>query len=145
MDDKLKFNLTAIAKISVSMLLIDIIYLSTIKGTWNTMVSNIQNKKMSIKMHYAAIVYILMIIGLWFLVFKDRYEDKSIKKGLNEDSLTYILKAGVLGLLVYGVFDFTNLAIFSNYNLLVGISDFIWGGILFALVTLITISLEPVF
>ena len=38
----------------------------------------------------------------------------------------------VFGVCIYGVFDFTNLAIFRRYKLDLAISDMIWGGILFA-------------
>ena len=37
----------------------------------------------------------------------------------------------ILGLIIYGVFDFTNLAIFENYSLKLGLIDMLWGGILF--------------
>ena len=40
----------------------------------------------------------------------------------------------LLGLLTYGIYDFTNYAIFTKWDLKASIVDMIWGGVLFALV-----------
>jgi uncharacterized membrane protein len=50
--------------------------------------------------------------------------------------------AFILGFCVYGIFDFTNMAIFKKYNLKTAISDTLWGAILFFIVTNITYSLK---
>ena len=42
-----------------------------------------------------------------------------------------VLDAFLLGLAVYGVYETTNLAIFKNWNPVIGVVDTIWGGILF--------------
>ena len=39
----------------------------------------------------------------------------------------------MLGIVIYGVFDFTNIALFSNYNLFIAIQDNVVGGTLFYL------------
>jgi uncharacterized membrane protein len=44
------------------------------------------------------------------------------------------LEAFKLGVAVYAVFDFTNLAMFKNYSLQFAIMDSLWGGVLMALV-----------
>ena len=49
-----------------------------------------------------------------------------------------ILIGGTLGLIIYGIFDFTNLSLFKNYNLKIAIIDTIWGSILFTLTTYIS-------
>ena len=46
--------------------------------------------------------------------------------------------AFILGLCIYGVFDFTNYAIFKNYNMFIGALDMLWGGILYYVVTWLT-------
>jgi len=43
-------------------------------------------------------------------------------------------EAFILGLMIYGVFDMTNIALFKNYNIFIGIIDIIWGGLLFYIV-----------
>lgn len=44
------------------------------------------------------------------------------------------MEAFLLGASVYAVFDFTNYAIFKNYDLRIAIADTLWGGVLFTAV-----------
>ena len=46
---------------------------------------------------------------------------------------------GLLGLLTYGVYNFTCMSIYSDYGLDVALRDTLWGGTLFTLVTYLTL------
>jgi len=59
---------------------------------------------------YAAGAYVLMIFGLSYFVLGFGSE-------LTNPTNQLVTKAFVFGIVVYGIFDFTNLAIFTNYNL----------------------------
>ena len=61
------------------------------------------------------------------------------KNHIIEDALYY---AFPLGLLIYAVFDMTNLAIFSQYEWKTGLIDMIWGGVLTFLVAIIVKKIE---
>ena len=50
--------------------------------------------------------------------------------------------AFILGFCIYGIFDYTNLAIFKNYKLKTALQDQIWGSILFTLVTIIVYLIQ---
>jgi uncharacterized membrane protein len=110
-----------------SMLALDSVYLSTIGGPlFSKMVKGIQNKEMKLNVYGAIGSYILLILVLYKFIIMERR------------SLT---DAFILGLCVYGVFDFTNIAIFHNYKLLPALIDTVWGGVLFYSVTWITYKL----
>lgn len=47
------------------------------------------------------------------------------------------LEAFLLGLCVYAVYDFTNLATLANYDWRFAVADSLWGGILFAIVHMV--------
>jgi hypothetical protein len=49
---------------------------------------------------------------------------------------------GLLGLLTYGVYNFTCMSIYSDYALDVALRDTLWGGVLFTLVTYATLKLS---
>tara|TARA_Y100001958_G_C21243369_1_gene572130 strand:+ start:3852 stop:4190 length:339 start_codon:yes stop_codon:yes gene_type:complete len=105
------------------MLFLDTLYLSTIGGKpFLKMVTHIQNKPATVNYWYATVVYILMIFGFYYFI---------VKKKLSNT------EAFMLGVFVYGVFDFTNIALFSNYNLTIAIQDTLWGGILFYLTNIL--------
>lgn len=46
------------------------------------------------------------------------------------------------GLAVYAVYDFTNYATLTNYDLMFGVSDSIWGGVLFTIVRNVALALN---
>jgi len=109
-----------LAKFAITMLVLDSIYLSSFSGQYNTMMKNIQKSPLKMKPLYALVVYILMILGWKLLIDKP-----------NEKQSNIVSNSIILGLIIYGVFDFTNLAIFDNYSLKLGLIDMLWGGILF--------------
>ena len=41
--------------------------------------------------------------------------------------------AFLFGLIIYGVYDMTNMALFKKWSLILSILDIFWGGILFSL------------
>jgi uncharacterized membrane protein len=111
---KILFNIFIILTI------IDSVYLYLTKSLFEKMVLQIQNSDIQIRLNSAIMVYILITIGLYYFIIKE-------KKSPYE--------AALLGLVIYGVFDFTNYAIFKNYNIYIGLLDTIWGGILCGLTT----------
>ena len=72
------------------------------------------------KLIYGFITYLLMTITLYYFVIKD---NKSI----------YI--AMLLGLLIYGVYNGTNIITINSYKLKVAILDTLWGTTLFGITT----------
>jgi len=100
---------------AVVMLLLDYIYLYLTKDSFIKMVVNIQNTTFKFNLLGAIISYTLLIIAN----YKFLYNKKSDYKD-----------AFLLGIIIYGVFDGTNLALFKNYDINLGIKDTLWGGIL---------------
>jgi len=106
----IQFILTAIL-----LLAIDSIYLKLIAPIYNMQVKKIQGKEINFRVYSAIIVYIILITGLYYFVIG---QNKSTKEG------------AFFGLVIYGVFDFTNHAILDNYSLSLAIMDTIWGMVL---------------
>ena len=112
----------------LSFLFLDSIYLHFVKGHFGRQIKLIQGSSMNVNLLAAVIVYTL--IGIQWYVF--------IYKKINKTNMVeMVTKAFLLGLTTYGIFDFTNLAIFKDYTLKSALMDTIWGGILYKLVTLI--------
>lgn len=112
--------LLTIVKILFYMLALDSVYLYFTKAMFGDMVTKIQKTAMQIRMGGAIVVYLLLALGLYYFIIKPNRS---------------IWEAGLLGLVIYGTFDFTNYAMFKNYDVLIGIMDTAWGAILFASVT----------
>jgi uncharacterized membrane protein len=115
---------------SIIMILIDIVYLSFIgKPIFDRTVSAIQNSSLVVNIPPAIFTYILMAVALNYFIISANKPP---------------FDAFILGFCMYGVFDFTNMAIFKKYNLKTAIGDTLWGAILFFTVTKITYLLKRV-
>ena len=106
---------------------IDAVYLSTMSGFFNILIKNIQGKKIKFKMLGAIICYILLIFGLNYFI-------------LNRNKSPF--EAGLLGLVIYGVYESTNYAILDKWNLEALFLDTIWGFVLFYITTYLTYKLN---
>jgi uncharacterized membrane protein len=120
--------MSTILLILVIMLLLDLVYLYFTKSIFGELVAKIQRTAIQFRIEGAIIVYLLLAIGLYYFI---------VKPGLSA------WEAGLLGLVIYGTFDFTNYTILKNYDLKIAIMDTVWGSLLFALTTLIVGKVYP--
>jgi len=107
---------------AILFVIIDSIYLSLIKGYFLNQVQQVQKSPIKINFLATFICYIFLIIGLNYFII-------SPKKSPSD--------AFLFGLVVYGVYETTNWALFNNWSVLTVIMDTLWGGTLFALTTYI--------
>ena len=99
---------------------VDSIYLNIIKIFFQKQIERVQGSATKINFLGAALCYLFLVIGLNYFIIKPR---KSISE------------AFLLGLIIYGVFETTNYALFKNWSIITVIIDTLWGGILFAVTT----------
>lgn len=102
---------------ATAMLLLDSFYLNMVKPSWMSMISGIQGSKIELRMTSAILVYMLMSFALYYFIVLPRRS---------------VYDAALLGLVIYGVFDMTNHALFKNYKLTNALLDIAWGATLFA-------------
>jgi uncharacterized membrane protein len=82
----------------------------------------VQGTPLQVNLLGTVLCYIFLIFGLNYFIIKS-------KKSAYD--------AFLLGILIYGVFETTNYALFKKWSILTVIMDTLWGGILFAIVTFI--------
>ena len=83
----------------------------------------IQKTTMKVNILPAAISYFLLAVGITLCIVQD--------KPVWWHNTLY---AGCLGLIIYGVYNATNAAIFTDYSTYIAIKDTIWGTFLMAIV-----------
>ena len=120
--------LITIILIVLIMVALDSVYLFLTKSLFGEMVAKIQRTAIQFRLEGAVVVYLLLAIGLYYFI---------VKPGLSA------WEAALLGLVIYGTFDFTNYAMFKNYDLKIAIMDTVWGSLLFALTTLVLAQVYP--
>ena len=108
---------------AIIVVVIDSVYLNLVKGFFARQIADVQKSPMKINMTATILVYVFMIFGLNYFIIR-RHASVS--------------DAFLLGLVIYGVFEFTNMALFDNWRITTVLLDATWGGILFALTTFLT-------
>ena len=116
-------DILKVCVLTVCILILDIAFISLNMEMWRRDVQIIQRSPLRLRFKFALITYILLVIGVCvFVLFSDT------KTTIEKMSLGF-----VWGIITYGIFDFTNLSMFSNYKLETALTDTIWGGVMVAL------------
>ena len=105
---------------AIVLIAIDSVYLNLIKGFFQKQIQAVQGSTVQINYFGAAVCYVFLVTGLNYFIIKP-------KKSAND--------AFLLGLVIYGVYETTNYALFKNWSILTVIMDTLWGGILFYITT----------
>lgn len=101
---------------------IDFIYINLIKNYFKNQIENVQNSPMKVNILGGFLCYIFLIFALNYFIIQPK---KSV------------YDAFFLGILIYGVYETTNYALFTKWSFLTVIIDTLWGGTLFASTTFI--------
>ena len=113
--------------------LIDYVYLSRVSSHFSEIVEKITKEEMIFNLPKAVGAYFFLILGLYYFILKD----------LNPDNLREkIISAMILGWVIYGTYDFTSGAILKDYDWHTMIMDTTWGGILYGLVTYLSLNIS---
>ena len=114
---------------AIILVCVDFIYLNLVKPLFAWQIKKIQQSPMEINYLGAIICYIFLIFGINYFIIKPNKSPQD---------------AFLLGLVIYGVFETTNYALFKNWSSLTVVIDSLWGGILFALTTIIVNKLRTI-
>jgi len=104
------------------LILIDAVYIYLTTSLFQKTILSIQGSPLQFNIYGAILCYVFLVLGLNYFILNP-------KKG--------VMDAFILGIVIYGVFETTNLAILKKWPTYVVIMDTLWGGTLFALTTYI--------
>jgi uncharacterized membrane protein len=116
------FLITAILLVAI-----DFIYLQFIRNYFENQVKIVQGSPLQVNLLGLVLCYIFLIFGLNYFIIKSKRN---------------AYDAFLLGILIYGVFETTNYALFKKWSIFTVILDTLWGGTLFAIVTFIINNLR---
>jgi len=122
--------------LAVIILALDAVFLYLAKDIFARQVMLVQGTAMKVNIPSAAICYLLIVVGLYYFVLRHIIVPNatSAAAAVQTMRLSYGIKAAFfLGILVYGVYETTTLAILRNWSPVTAIIDTTWGGTLFAL------------
>jgi len=110
------FNFTFLIS-AILFIMMDSFYFHFMKGHFVKQIQAVQGSKLQINFMGAALTYLFLIIGLNYFIIKPK---KSVQD------------AFLFGIVIYGVYEATNYALFKEWSLITLIMDTLWGGVLFA-------------
>jgi uncharacterized membrane protein len=114
---------------AIIFIITDFVYLNIIKDYFLNQIKIVQGSEAKVNYLGVALCYIFLIAGINYFIIKPR---KSVSD------------AFLLGIVIYGVYETTNYALFKNWSIITVIIDTLWGGLLFAFTTYIVNLLRSV-
>ena len=126
--------------IFILILITDYVWLSTKAPMYQATVHQVQKTPMNVRYMGGLVAYIFVILGL--ILFTFPMIRANCVKSPNCANISNVLKnaliyGGGLGLVIYGVFNSTNYAIFDKYSISTAIQDTAWGVFLFTFVSVV--------
>ena len=115
---------------AVILLILDGVYIYTNRTFLIGQLEAVQQSPLKANILSAVACYILILTGLNFFIF--RYKSRTIEE--------HTWNAFVLGVVVYGVYETTNYATLKAWTLKMAVMDTVWGGILLAATTYLTLT-----
>lgn len=116
-------NIKTILFSSIIFIFLDALFIYINRNNFLNMLSNIQNQKVTMDIPSVIITYCFLYFGLYYFIIKPKREP---------------IDAFLLGIVIYGTYEFTNRSIFKNWTLNTALLDTLWGGILYGTTTYLT-------
>lgn len=129
-------NITDLIVLAVIVLALDAVFLTLSKDLFARQVMLVQGTAMKVNIPSAAISYVLIVVGLYYFVLRHIIVPNATNVAASIQTMRLndgIKVAFFLGILVYGVYETTTLAILRNWSPVTALIDTVWGGTLFAL------------
>ena len=129
--------------ISIILMFLDIVWISFNMNTYSNTILKVQKSELEPRVEHTIIAYILILFSVIYVAIP--FTTQNIKKGEDISIENKLLKAfmygGAVGFSIYGIYNFTSLAIYKDMDSSVGIMDTLWGTTLYTLTTFVFLLL----
>jgi uncharacterized membrane protein len=132
--------------ISIVIIFLDIAWISLNLTKYSKEVFKVQKAAMNLRYEHAIIAYIIILFSILYIAIPFTSQSIKINNGSKdisiENKLLYsLMYGGALGFSVFGIYNFTSLAIYKDLDATIAITDTIWGTTLYTLSTFIYLLL----
>ena len=121
--------------ISVVLVFLDFIWISFNMVSYSNTILKIQKTELEPRIEHTIIAYIIILFSVIYVAIP--FTVLNIKKGeaIENKLLKSLMYGGAVGFSIYGIYNFTSLAIYKDMDTTVGIMDTLWGTTLYTLTT----------
>lgn len=101
-------------------------------------IGRVQGTPMTVRPWSAVVAYILMVVGVLLIVNLLTSIPKS-QSHQSQSAMSSLLYGGLLGLVIYGIYNATNYATLKRYSLTYCVTDTLWGIVLMSITTYVAV------
>lgn len=129
--------------ISIVIIFLDIAWISLNISTYSKEVLKVQKAAMNLRYEHAIIAYIIILFSIIYIAIPFTQQNIKTKSDNSVENkfLQSFMYGGAVGFSVFGIYNFTSLAIYKDLSTSVAITDTIWGTTLYTLSTFIYLLL----
>jgi len=113
-------NIWKIVYAAVIFIILDLGFMHLNRELYTRAIINVQRVMVTMRYSSIFVVYLLLIGVLYWFILRTRRP---------------VWEAVILGLVINGVYEFTNYSLLKKWDLLFACIDTLWGGVLFGLTT----------
>jgi uncharacterized membrane protein len=126
-------TITQILAIIVTMIVLDIAWLTATSATTRPMFAALQGQPLRIRWIPTLAVYAIMVASLWYF---------AVNPSTNITDAAG--RGAALGFSMYGLYDLTNYATLERYTLDFALTDIIWGTFLFTVTAAVAATITAI-
>ena len=124
-------------------MVLDVAWIAWNVSSYSSVIQKVQKSPASLRNEYAFIAYIIILFSVFYVAIP--FTSQSIKKGESISIENKLMKSfmygGAVGFSIYGIYNFTTLAIYKDADPTIGVIDTLWGTALYTLTTFVFLLL----
>ena len=132
---------------SFLLIVMDLSYISVMSKSYKQMIATVQSGKPSVFRPFFGLLCYAFILATFIAVIVPYVNLKLGKRSytsIRDKIILSLQVGGLIGLVVYGVYDMTTLTLFKEYSVTLAVLDIIWGAFLHFFVTFVYVYLHTV-
>jgi len=134
--------------ITVFLMVLDVAWIALNRSTYSSAIQKVQKSPMSLRnlrSEYAFVAYIIIIFSVLYvaipLTTQNMKGDSVRSANIETKLLKSFMYGGAVGFSIYGIYNFTSLAIYKDFDSSIGIIDTLWGTTLYTITTFVFLLL----
>lgn len=140
MNIYLKFFIT-----SIVVLILDISWISLNIATYSNAIQKVQKSAANLRFEHTGIAYVIILFSILYVAIPFTILNAKVNKidiSIIENKLLQsFICGGAVGFSIFGIYNFTSLAIYKDLDVSIAITDTIWGTTLYTLSTFVYLLL----
>lgn len=128
--------------VSIVLMVLDVVWIALNLTTYSSVIQKVQKSPVSLRNEHAFIAYLIILFSVIYVAIP--FTTQNIKRGDNSIEnklLKSFMYGGAVGFSIYGIYNFTSLAIYKDLDSSIGIMDTLWGTTLYTLTTFVFLLL----